>query len=225
MKITPLVSGTILTWKHLLVHGAPRGIRFEVPVLCFLLEHKGHRVLYDTGQKILDFVQDPEKVPFYVKVTEDETAAALLQKRGIAPSDIEYIILSHIHSDHIAGLEDFPSSKVILQAKEGAAPGGVPNGFLRPDGELDLFGDGALRIIPTFGHTPGHQSVLARVDEEVPCPCQVLLCGDAAYTKEALDYYGTEEERQEKPQYFRTLDRLRSYAEQGILIRHSHELP
>lgn len=224
MKITPLVSGTILTWKHLLVHDAPRGIRFEVPVLCFLLEHKGHKVLFDTGQKILNFVQDPEKVPFYVKVTESETAEALLRKRGIAPSDIEYIILSHIHSDHIAGLEDFPCSKVILQAKEGAVPCTVPNEFLRPDGELDLFGDGALRCIPTFGHTPGHQSVLAKVDETDP-PCQVLLCADAAYTCDALHYYGTVEERKERPQYFQTLDKLRSYAGQGVHIWHSHELP
>ena len=30
------------------------------------------------------------------------------------------------------------------------------------DGERDVFGDGQVVIIPTYGHTPGHQSVRVR---------------------------------------------------------------
>lgn len=221
MKITPLVSGTILTWKHLLVRHAPQGIRFEVPVICFLLEHAGHKVLFDTGQKILPFLQDPEKANFFVKVTEDQTAKALLSKRTILPADIEYIILSHIHSDHIAGLEDFPFSKVILQKREGLCPGDLPNGFIRPEGEMDLFGDGACRIVPTYGHTPGHQSVLATLENGQ----KILLCADAAYTSDALTESFSEEERRKEKEFFETLDRIRSMQKDGVKILHSHQYP
>jgi glyoxylase-like metal-dependent hydrolase (beta-lactamase superfamily II) len=30
------------------------------------------------------------------------------------------------------------------------------------DGEHDVFGDGTVVLLPTFGHTPGHQSLLVR---------------------------------------------------------------
>jgi N-acyl homoserine lactone hydrolase len=44
------------------------------------------------------------------------------------------------------------------------------------DGELDLFGDGAIVAFPTPGHTPGHQSVEVRLPEHT-----AILTGDAAY--------------------------------------------
>jgi hypothetical protein len=41
-----------LAWKHLLVRGAPEGIRITVPVPFYLIEHNGEFVLFDTGQQV-----------------------------------------------------------------------------------------------------------------------------------------------------------------------------
>jgi glyoxylase-like metal-dependent hydrolase (beta-lactamase superfamily II) len=36
------------------------------------------------------------------------------------------------------------------------------------DGEHDVFGDGILVLIPTYGHTPGHQSLVVRDGKATP---------------------------------------------------------
>ena len=49
------------------------------------------------------------------------------------------------------------------------------------NGEHDLFGDGRIVTIPTFGHTPGHQSLKVRLDSG-----DIILTADACYLKESL---------------------------------------
>ena len=51
------------------------------------------------------------------------------------------------------------------------------------DGDLDLFNDGAIKIVQTFGHTEGHQSVLLEANK-----AQIFIAGDACYTSENLKY-------------------------------------
>jgi glyoxylase-like metal-dependent hydrolase (beta-lactamase superfamily II) len=47
------------------------------------------------------------------------------------------------------------------------------------EGEHDLFGDGSVMVVPTPGHTAGHQSLLVEG--------RLLLTGDACYCRLALD--------------------------------------
>ena len=44
------------------------------------------------------------------------------------------------------------------------------------EGEHDLFGDGSVVTIPTYGHTPGHQSLKVRTDKG-----EIVLTGDSCY--------------------------------------------
>jgi N-acyl homoserine lactone hydrolase len=81
-------------------------------------------------------------------------------------------------------------------ALNGYSPGHLPSAarmrFLDFDREgeghgpftstVDLFGDGSIRLISTPGHTRGHTSVLVRLPHER----QVLLVGDAAYTRRSI---------------------------------------
>ncbi len=46
-----------------------------------------------------------------------------------------------------------------------------------------MFGDGSVRIIPTPGHTPGHQSLLV----DLPQTGAVLLSGDVAHFRDNFD--------------------------------------
>lgn len=80
-------------------------------------------VLFDTGYAPYfqaETAQFPEKfyrlmTPMFLK--ETETAKAILSEKGISASDIKYVIISHFHADHIAGLKDFPSAKFICSDK------------------------------------------------------------------------------------------------------------
>jgi glyoxylase-like metal-dependent hydrolase (beta-lactamase superfamily II) len=44
------------------------------------------------------------------------------------------------------------------------------------DGEHDVFGDGSVMCLPTYGHTPGHQSLKLRL-----AGGEVVLAADSCY--------------------------------------------
>ncbi len=43
---------------------------------------------------------------------DEESAAAQLQRMGYAPDDVSWVVLSHFHGDHIAGMHAFPNAKI-----------------------------------------------------------------------------------------------------------------
>lgn len=49
-----------------------------------------------------------------VTCTEADAAVAQLAARGIAADDVKLVVLSHLHGDHVAGLRDFPSARVVV---------------------------------------------------------------------------------------------------------------
>ena len=76
-------------------------------------------VLFDTGYSN-HFEQSTQKIPaiFYRWLTPmtlepGASAAQQLEQRGINPHEIKFIVLSHFHADHIAGLKDFPFATFI----------------------------------------------------------------------------------------------------------------
>ena len=218
MKLEELQCGTIRTWRHLLVRGASEGIRFEVPVKCFYIEHAGHRLLFDAGQKPLSYKQ-PDDANYFVKVAPHETAAELLRSKKIEPESITRVILSHLHADHTAGAEDFPQAEILLQQAEAQNRTLPWQNVHLINGEYDLFNDGRIILLPTAGHTPGHQSLLITLDDS----SKVVLTGDAAYTPEALTYRFTEQEYQQNPAYFDSVQKLHELQKNNIRLVYSHQ--
>jgi glyoxylase-like metal-dependent hydrolase (beta-lactamase superfamily II) len=90
------------------------------PALCGLVRHPDAGwMLYDTGYSEHFFKATqalPERlyrgaVP--VQLPVQEQLLTQLKAFGIAPNDIRTVIISHFHSDHIAGLRDFPQASFI----------------------------------------------------------------------------------------------------------------
>lgn len=168
----------------------------EVPVPFFLLRHPGGDVLVDGGNP-LAVARDPrahwESLAnvFTVRMSEEQHCSAQLQQLGIDARRISHVVQTHLHIDHTGALGHFPDAKVVVHAAEleaartAASP--LNSGYVRADyerpelrwepftGELDLFGDGAIRLIETPGHSAGHVSVLVSLSRTGP----VLMTADA----------------------------------------------
>lgn len=110
-------------WCRHLECMADRGGRIaptRFPALCGLIRHPDAGwILYDTGYAEHFFKATqalPERlyrsaVP--VQLPVQEQLLAQLHEFGIRPDDIRTLIISHFHSDHIAGLRDFPNASFI----------------------------------------------------------------------------------------------------------------
>ncbi|MEA5573719.1 MBL fold metallo-hydrolase [Calothrix sp. UHCC 0171] len=92
----------------------------QFPAVFALILHPEYgAILYDTGYSEL-FYQESKDFPYrlYALTTPvyfqpEESAAKQLQKFGISVEEVNYIIISHFHADHIGGLCDFPNAQFI----------------------------------------------------------------------------------------------------------------
>ena len=138
--------------------------------------------------KIFSYITGPIQVNTYLVYDENTMKGFIVDPGDYSPKlskmamdlgiDIEYIILTHGHGDHIGGVErfkrDFSSAKLVAHEKEkemlsdavmNCSAEFFPNGVtLTPDiwvkdGDKLQVGDMELKIIHTPGHTPGGMSI------------------------------------------------------------------
>ncbi|MGA0605019.1 N-acyl homoserine lactonase family protein [Phenylobacterium sp. VNQ135] len=171
--------------------------RVAVPIPFYVIEHPDGVTLFDCGlhAELCD-PADPYRERLRSQdldspVEPHELASAHLERLDIDPGKVRYVVLSHLHFDHAGGLHQLPNATVVVQSREWAAGAdaemrrryALPRRFFDLghdvkliDGEHDLFGDGAVTLHPSFGHTPGHQSMRVRSGQG-----DHILVGDACY--------------------------------------------
>ncbi len=170
------------------------GVPMTLSCNAYLIRHRGGWLLWDTG--IDDhLVTEPQGriVAHGIRGIVQRTVLSQLDEIGVKPDEIGTVVLSHAHFDHVGNCRLFAAAKWISQRAEYEAMFGRDyarygydpvlyetmrdNPVEIVDGDHDIFGDGAVRLIFTPGHTPGHCSLLVRLRESGP----VLLSGDVAH--------------------------------------------
>jgi glyoxylase-like metal-dependent hydrolase (beta-lactamase superfamily II) len=95
-----------------LIAGADSSRRLDIAMMVWLLKGSdGRSVLVDAGFHRDDFVQRWHPNPF---LTPSEAVA----RAGVKPEDVSDVIISHIHWDHLDGIDLFPKARVWIQREE-----------------------------------------------------------------------------------------------------------
>ena len=172
-----------------------------VPVPVWLLEGTERIILIDTGLGDIDEVSDMQHrygVDFAASRSSDQDLIKGLARHGVRPEDVEVVVLTHLHFDHVGNNELFPNAKFITQRDE------LPQALRPPkfsmfyypeyaykmtsildrleliDGDARL--DPAVRLVKIGGHTPGCMVVM--VDTAVG---RVCLTSDVMYNYRNLE--------------------------------------
>lgn len=141
------------------------GVKSDQSCYAWYIEGSQPKILVDTGARASQFAGKP-------LISRDLTPVENgLGKLGLVPEDIEIVIITHLHFDHIALGHLYKKAKFIVQKKElryALNPHPLDAGFY-DKGTFDCLNleviDGDTEIIPgvsvflTPGHTPGGQSV------------------------------------------------------------------
>lgn len=92
-----------------------KGFR-ELSFTYMLLRGNGLNILVDTGTN----GNDEETKRYHERdcVKYWQPPEVLLGKVGVKPEDIDYVLITHAHFDHMDNLSAFPNAKFIIQEKE-----------------------------------------------------------------------------------------------------------
>lgn len=216
MKLYVFSSGFLNIDKSALQAGAAPG-KIDVPVGFFLIHHPKGNVLFDSGNNDR-IIKDPSywgplagmlNNPANGSRNPDVAIDVQLEKAGYKPSDINYVVLGHMHLDHAGNVGKFPNATIVYQRDEiinafwpkpgfgccyitddfsmlrAATGNSMPNGrkVIELDGDLDLFGDGSILVHRNVGHTPGSEMALIHL----PKTGAIVLTSDTCYLPENLD--------------------------------------
>ena len=191
-----------------------------IPLLAFVIEHKDGLVLFDAGMDPA-VETDPNYISspigrfflnrlFRFHITPEDALGQQLSIHGFDPADVQKVVVSHLHWDHIGGIADVPTAELLVSRDEWQqlaaknpdrnwilkdhieVPGAkwCPFDFAPTDdpvlapfgGAYDVMGDGVMMLVPTPGHTPGSLSMLVRQDGLPP----LLFVGDLTFQADLL---------------------------------------
>ncbi|MHC4424010.1 MAG: MBL fold metallo-hydrolase, partial [Planctomycetota bacterium] len=174
----------------------------------------GKRILFDAGNW-----------------SDREELIMQLSEHGLKPENIDTVIISHLHYDHVANLPLFTSANVIVGKKafdyvshdhdDPYVPMWIAEHLHSIQArvrliEADTRVDEHITILETPGHTPGCISCLAKEGD-----VRIVLAGDAI--KNAYDYVaGVAEMSFDKEASRKTIEKIQGVAD---IIIPGHDRP
>jgi glyoxylase-like metal-dependent hydrolase (beta-lactamase superfamily II) len=212
--------------------------RIRVPVPSFLIDHPKGKVLFDSGMHPQTQSDPAARLGSITKVFDvefrpGEEVASRLAALDVDAGRIRYLVNSHLHFDHTGGNATIPNARLVVQRREWAAgrdddqirrnfydPKDYDTGHdvLAVDGEHDLFGDGSVVCIPTYGHTPGHQSLRVELAQGA-----VILTADACYLRHTLEELRLPSVVFDEERMLKSLRHLRALRDAGARIFYGHD--
>jgi len=204
---------------------------------CYLIQHPKGTLIWDTG--LGDALADARDGVDNngIRLFVDQPLQAQLGTLGLKPSDINYLAFSHFHFDHTGNAGLFTSATWILNNVELAAmtgpepPFGVDPSRLAAyknvrqqiiKGDYDVFGDGSVRILKAYGHTPGHQVLVVHLSKAG----NVILAGDLYHTHENRKHRRVPAINVDRADTLAAMDRVEHLAKTlhaRVVVQHSAE--
>ena len=152
---------------------------------CLLIETPAGRVLVETG--IGERLNDHDRT---MRGYEGPWIAEALRAARFDPTSIDIVAMSHLHFDHAGGLlsadgsRAFPRARIVAQRAEWEiALGDNPRlvaSYVQPELQLvrDWGAEGwvegerellpGVSVVPTGGHSAGHQAIVVRAPDAAP---------------------------------------------------------
>ena len=201
----PLVLSDEWTDTYLLMDRPPQTV--EDITYSYYIKGSNAHIIVDTGLSSGIFAEYGWKE--YPKPEWD--LVRQLGRFNVKPSDVGYIVHTHLHFDH-CGLDDlFPNAKIVLQRRElqAAAVPRVPKGMTQKGRAWHMLAysdrktisklvgefwerlillDGEEEILPGIkcvlvgGHTPGSQAIYVQTEKGT-----AIITGDVCYTYDNLE--------------------------------------
>ena len=198
-----LLSGFEILPKSVSTRNRGEAFILSSPVCVYVLDTDRGPVLFDTGINT-DNLRDPVRAHEHYTsrgwltppiVLPEHELLPQLEAIGLRPRDIQDVVLSHTHCDHVGNLKHFQHARVWIQKLEYdyafsdhgnyavfRADYDFPGIDWRiMDGDWDLMP--GIRCLLTRGHMPGHQSMIV----ELPKCGTKILVADAVDLAENFD--------------------------------------
>lgn len=184
--------GTYIFWK------GPAGKKKWQPVYCHYVDTGTHKILIDTG------LPDQERASQYHHNCDKrgclQVHEHLQQKLGIHPDEIDAIVFTHLHWDHVQNMKEFKNARYIAPEAEikmaynplplyyrtyecatlGIEPAYSGCVFETVDGECEILP--GITMFPTPGHSVGHMAVTVATSVG-----DIVICGDAIFEERNLE--------------------------------------
>lgn len=216
-----------------LIDGADTSRRLDLAMTVWLLKGPdGRNVLVDAGFYRDNFVRQWKPVDF-MKPSE------AVARAGVKPEDVTDVIISHVHWDHLDGVDLFPKARIWIQREEfdhhldsaGTVKDRAINAAdakmladLAKAGRVMLVDGDAKEIIPGIRvYTGGKHTFASQLATVNTASGTVVIASDNMYTYANMAKHVPIAQTLDRESNLRTQDRMKTLASNPRLIVPGHD--
>ncbi len=190
-------------WRHDIARvDGSNGIGVWGPAPAWYIEGARHRILIDTGAPPADEVlawQQRYGFKQAIETTPEQDLVRQLEALGVASGEIDIVVQTHLHLDHVGATKRFPNATYIVHEAElpwALCPPPYAGYYYRDFSHYtraildqirfitaDYQIEPGIKVVWTGGHSPGHCVVFA--DTAIGSVC---IAGDAVYNYRNLEF-------------------------------------